>query len=223
MLDATKRRVLRTVGAGFGLLPIQQALEGIQQRGVDLRRLRALEVFGASGERLTLHYASRVESLSIWELDSAYEDGLRRRFPAADVRITNSYEEVLRTDERYDFVVVDNAVGPEEHFPLFPGVFRVLSDDAILMVLVIPHANRHTRRRYPNVMSSPHLERRAAFYDTDTPEDIPLDRLVAHYGELAEAAGLSTRWRFSVNRREIHRLLPRATSTTYLVYALRRI
>ena len=216
------RTALRGAAARFGMLPIQQVLAGMEAHGVDLSQVRALEVFGSDGERVTKQYADRVASLDIWEIDAGLEGALRRRFPHAAVKITDSYAEVRRTSERYDFVMIDNAVWAEEHFPLFPGIFRVLADQAAMALLVIPHADRLTSRRYPALFNEDHLARRRAFYRMDSPERMSLTQLATHYSALADHAGLVTDWRFWVNRREVHCAVPRRTSTYYLVLGLHR-
>jgi hypothetical protein len=213
---------LRAVGARFGMLPIQQILGGMENRGTNLAQLRALEVFGGEGRRITEQYADRVASLDIWEDDPRLEPALLNRFPNAEVKITDSYEEVRRTSKRYDFVMIDNSIWAEEHFPLFPSVFNVVSEKATMAIRVIPHADRFTRRRYPSLFDEQHLARRRAFYRTESPAQISLDDLGGHYCKLADHSGLVVDWRFWVNCREIHGVFPRRTSMHFLVLGLRR-
>lgn len=49
MLAAVKRRA-RWLRATLGLSPMKKLLRGLGARGVELRRLEALEVFGGTGE-----------------------------------------------------------------------------------------------------------------------------------------------------------------------------
>ena len=203
------------------MLPIQQILKGMEKRGTNLAQLRALEVFGGEGRRITQQYAGRVASLDIWENDPRLRPALLNRFPNAEVRITDSYEEVRRTSKRYDFVMIDNSIWAEEHFPLFPAVFNVVSEKATMAIRVIPRADRLTRRRYPSLFDEQHLARRRAFYRTDSPAQISLDDLGGHYCKLADDSGLVVDWRFWVNCREIHGVVPRRTSMHFLVLGLR--
>jgi hypothetical protein len=214
---------MRASAGRVGLLPIQHVLRGIESRGVDVGQLRALEVFGREGDHVTQWYADRVASLDIWELEQRHEPALRRRFPHADVKITDSFQEIEVTSKRYDFVMIDNPLSAEEHFALFPALFRALSDDAVVALLVVPYADPLTRRRYPQLFTQDHLARRKEFYRTDSPEHVPLEQLAAHYGRLAEESGHRAQWWFAVNRREIDRGVPRRTSTFYLVLGLRRV
>jgi len=212
----------RSVAGRIGLLPVQRVIKGLETRGVDLRRMRALEVFGYTGERMTRYYAPRVKSLDIWEIDPRFESTLRTSFPDAEVQITDSYEEIRRTDRTYDLVVVDNFAYSDEHFQLFPDVFRVLSDDSVLVVLTLPDADDRTQRLYPTLFDEAHRRERRAFYGTDSPERIPLDDLAAHYAALAAEQGHSYEWHFFVRRRELQGLWPKPTSFFLLVLKLNR-
>jgi hypothetical protein len=112
---------------------MQKIVAELRRRNVDLSGMRALEVFGYTGERLTRHYAPFVKSLEIWELDPVHESTLRRNFPRAEVQVVDSYEQVRRAERRtYDFVVIDNHITPDEHFGLFPHIFRLLSESSVL-------------------------------------------------------------------------------------------
>ena len=63
----------------LGASPMRRLCRQLQERGVDLGRLRALEVFGDDGTRHTLDYAPMVASLDIWEIRSDREATLRPR------------------------------------------------------------------------------------------------------------------------------------------------
>jgi hypothetical protein len=203
------QQLAKAAGGRLGLLPIQRVISGMRHRGVPLSELRALEVFGYTGERLTRYYAPLVRSLEIWEIDPRLSGTLRTSFPQADVKIVDSYDEIRRTDNRFDLVVIDNFTTAEEHFRLFPDVFRVVSDDATLVLRTIPHATDLTRRRYPSMFDHDHLAARRAFYEVDTPHAIPLETLASRYGRRAEAAGFRADWHFFVPAREFVGLLPR--------------
>jgi hypothetical protein len=212
-LEILLRRTARAVGARFGVLPIQRLMRDLQARGVDVRRLRALDVFGWTGERLTMRYAPLVKSIDVWEIDPTFEPALRRNVPNADVTITDSYEEIKRTDRTYDLVVVDNFHTPDEHFRLFPHIFRVLSDDAVLVLRVIGEAGGAARRAHPTLFSAEHLAERREFYGTDSPDRMTFEALAEHYRRLAEQNGFVAKWHHFVHRPELARVLP--TPKTY--------
>ena len=58
---------------------IEILLEKLQNYGIKLNRLNALEVFGRSGEWHTDAYANRVKSVEIWEIDEKWENNLKKK------------------------------------------------------------------------------------------------------------------------------------------------
>jgi hypothetical protein len=222
VLAHARSHTVRAAGRALGILPMQRVVRGLRRRGVALERLDALEVFAYTGERLTRHYAPHVASLEAWEIDPACEHALRRNLPRAEIRILDSFEEIRRTDRRYGLVVVDNPVWFREHFELFPHAFRVLADNAVLVLLVLPELDETTERQYPELFDERHVDRRRAFYETDDPRRVPLEMMVAHYGRLAAESGFALEWSFAEQRRELQGLRPRRMSMFYLVLKLAR-
>ena len=155
-----------------------------------------------------------MHSLEIWEIQEKYREALKANLPNAEVKITDSFEEIRRTANKYSLVVIDNSMGTYmddpipggvvttycEHFELFPDVFRVLKDSAILIVNVIPWANVAAREKYPDLFNKTQLERRAQFYNTTTPDDISLEKLEETYRQLAKQNGFNLDWSFSEQR-----------------------
>ena len=181
---------------GIGLSPTQKVFREIRRRGVDTRRLAALEVFAGTGFTHTIDYARLVGSLELWELSRERERALRTHFPRAIVRITDTFEEVRRTKKKFGLIVVDNTVttygdGYVEHFDLFPDLFRI-ADDACIMLLNVcpklPERQRTDPRR---------IARRAEFYETATPHDISWDRIVGAYARLMVRHGFALDWQFA--------------------------
>jgi len=196
-------RVLRAMRRNLGASPMRRLCRQLQERGVDLGRLRALEVFGDDGTRHTLDYAPMVGSLDIWEIRPDREAALRKNFPGAGIKIVDSFEEVKRTPTRYDLVIVDNWVGSVfdghcEHFELFPDIYRVVTDDGILVINVVPRLDEEAQRRFPTVFKSStvaeHLERRRDFYGTDHPEAVSASQMLAVYRKLAAENGFGIEW-----------------------------
>src|SRR5262249_44333554 len=129
----------------LGLSPTQQIVRELQRRGVRLHELHALELFAHSGFLHTRDYQPWVASLEAWEIDPKQEAALRRNLPGAEVKITDSYQEIRRTMRKYSLIVID---APDcvhggdgqycEHFSMLPEVFRVASDSAVLLMNVMP-------------------------------------------------------------------------------------
>jgi hypothetical protein len=192
---------------------MQRVCAELQRREVNLRELHALELFGGGGVRQTQDYAALVSSLEIWEIEQYYEASLRRRFPTATVRITDSYEQIKKTSTRYGLLVADSPAerlygGYCEHFDLFPDLFQIAEDPAILIVNVIPRFDDEVRRRWAYAEQivfdaddvGKHLACRQAFYGTPNPERIALDEMIPAYASLARAAGFQLQWHFFQKR-----------------------
>jgi hypothetical protein len=220
----TSRAVLvaRTLAARAGLLPIQKILRELRSRDMEPGGLRALEVFGYTGERVTRFYADAVASVDVWEIDRSLEPALRRNVPAATVKITDSFQEIERTRQRWDLVFIDNPMWPQEHFGILPKVFRVLSPRAALVTNVLPEVNPVTARRYPHILGAEHLHRRRAFYGTATPERVPVPAMLEVYGQLAREHGFAMSWHHLVQCRELEGFVPRKVSIFKLTLGLER-
>jgi hypothetical protein len=220
------RRFYRWAGRRLGLLPIQRVVQGIRRRGVKMEGRHALAAFGGTGDRTDRHYAPLVASLDVWEIEPSFEPALRRNLPRARVKITDSYQEIKHTDDRFDFIILDNPVavhgGHSEHFDLFPDIFRLVSDDAVLVIHVIPEADDRTRQGYPYIFHRTHLAKRRNFYGTEHPERIPLEQLARHYRELSERHGFTPEWHFFVRRWEQRHRIPMPVSTYYLTLKVKR-
>lgn len=212
---------LRLLRRKLRLSPIQRVCAELERRGVSLRGRRTLEVFGYDGNLHTKDYAPNVGSLEIWELDPRHEAALRKSFPQATVKIVDSYAEIKRTDHRFDLIVVDNfehVYGPYcEHFDLFPDVFRVSGDDAVLIVNVIPRLDESVRIKWPYLFEdhdmAAHLARRRAFYGTATPTNIAPREMLEVYTRLARSSGFEVEWHFLRQRHFV----------SYLVLKLKRM
>ena len=142
----------------------------LRQRGLDLSRLYALEFFAREGDWQTVSYASQVAVLEAWEINPACEPALRRNLPQAQIRIGDSYQLALRTENaaRFDLVVFDNpqvTFGADdqycEHFEaleLVPRLLRIPRGIVIFNVNQAPYGyDAQTRWQ----------ARRRAFYRVD--------------------------------------------------------
>lgn len=194
--------VLWSLRRGLGLSPTQQVFREIERRGYDVRRAKALEVFAGTGFRHTIDFRDAVGALEVWEVNPAYEQALRKNLPGATIKITDSFEEIRRTSERFDIVVVDNTIttfgkGYVEHFDLFPDIFRIAADRCVLVLNVCPDVPESLRG------DAVRMERRASFYRTNRPEDVPIGRMVDIYSNLMKERGFQLDWSF--DRRRAHR------------------
>ena len=189
---------------------MQGVLRKLEEKGVDLATLRALEVFGGNGTFHTKDFGSRVATLQVWENDARLQTALERNLPGATIRIVDSFSEMKRTNERFDLIVVDNPMstynGHCEHFDLFPAVFRIASDDAILILDVIPSVSRRAKRRFPYLFNEEQLARRREFYKTNDADDIDWGTVIEAYRRYAKASDFAVEWSFTQQRHFIHYL-----------------
>lgn len=183
---------------------MRNILAQLQHRGVRLEEYRALEIFGGTGNFHTKDYADKVANLEIWEIDPKCLGYLRKNFPKAQIRITDSYREIRKVSRKYDLIIVDNPMstygGHCEHFDLFPDIFRAATDSFILILNVIPRMNSFARMNYPYLFNPMQLACRKMFYITEKPENLSLKEIMVAYKGLVEASGLHLDWFFFERR-----------------------
>jgi hypothetical protein len=188
------RVTLKTSRRKLKLSPMYKILRRFKQQGLDPKTLNALEVFGSDGQNHTKDIASVVAGLEIWEIESKHETILRRDFPQAEIKITDSYAEIKQTPQKYGLVIVDNtsvAFSHYEHFDLFPDVFRVLTNPAMLILNVMPKVLQNNPDR---------LRQRQLFYNAADPKNISLAEIEQTYRTLAAQYGWLVDWIFFERR-----------------------
>jgi hypothetical protein len=190
---------------------MQRVLRELERRGVRLGGLSALELFAHSGFLHSKDYLPRVARLEAWELDPGQEAALRRNLPGAEVKITDSYEEIKKTPRVYGLILLD---APDcvygdrdqycEHFLMLPEVFRVAEDSTVLVMNVMPGTRSGTANG--RLFTEAHLEHRRRFYRTDHPEKLALADMLPVYREQVDAHGFELEWHFSLPRTRDERL-----------------
>ena len=181
----------------------ERVLEQLAYRDIPLAELDALEMFGGRGDFVTKYYADKVRSLEIWEIRSELEPTLRRGFPDATVKITDAFEEIHTTTQRFSLVVMDDPVFVVmqrmhyEHFDLFPHVFRILQPRAILALNIVFDYTK-ARERCDNYYH--HQQARAQFYGTQQPDELTM---LNTYRMLAEQQGYALDWYLLQRRTDI--------------------
>jgi len=195
---------LRAVVRGVGAAPMRQVVKELRRRGVALGECRALEVFGGEGSLHVKDYAPYVASLEIWEYNPRLEPRLRANFPAATVKIVDSYQEIKRATNKYDLIVVDNPgsihQGHCEHFDILDDLFRVANSPAVIVLQTIPTGSDELRKTYPYILNDEQLEIRRAFYRTDRPDAVSLETMAAVYTDIVASHGWTVEWHFFQKR-----------------------
>ncbi len=201
--------ITTTVHRMFGLAPktpIEIVFKRLRKQNLlPGEELHALEVFGGKGDWVAKFYYKNVSTLDVWEIAPEYENTLRQNLPKAEVKITDSYQEIKTTSKKYNLIVVDSPFALHgqhcEHFDLFPDIFRIAMDSAILILQVHTRVSDTALRQYPYLFSEEHLARRASFYKTGHPERLSFDELVSRYRDIAVSNGFFVDWHFFQERR----------------------
>jgi hypothetical protein len=213
-LSAYKRDILRRLK----LSPMHKIMRELSARGESLKEMRAFEPFAREGSWHTVDYADDVASLTAWEIDPAMEPALRKNLPRAQRSIIDSYEEILTTDQTFDFIVVDAPMLPHgsfcEHFHFFPLLFRVAQDPLVLVLSVALEGDEALRRSFPSFFGARHLAERRLFYACEDPAHITAKEAVHAYKSHAAAQGWTIEWCFTS---------PRDRAGSYFVMKLRRL
>ena len=192
----------------IGLDPFLWVVHELRKRGVQVEKLHGLDVFGGGAADTTRAHAASVGSIEVWEVRTSLEAQLRRNLPPrAVVKIVDSYEEARQTDKRFDLIVVDNWPGIDhtghcEHFDILPLVFRLAKDEAIVILNILTHLDKHFTRVQvnPPLFCEEHLRRRREFYGVDQPEDIPIEKMIETYQSTAARNGYRINWYFAKRR-----------------------
>ena len=185
------------------LYPIYRVIAAIN-RHFSLKNCVALEAFAYTGAWQAQAYAKYPSYLEAWEIDPDCELALKKNLPGATVRITNSFEEIKRCDKKFSFINVDTHQGQFgaycENFEFYPLLFRVAANDCIVNLNVMPEASAWWRKKYPDLFTPQHLEKRKAFYGVSDPEHVSLDQMLATYGRIAAQNGFKIVWHYYKKR-----------------------
>ena len=190
------------------LTPMEKVFLKLDRKGIKTKELNALEVFGKIGTYHTQDYVKQVKTLNVWEINPIFEESLKINLPTAKVKITDSFEEMKITDGKYNLIVVDNSIlvyGENqkycEHFELFPHIFRIMQDETILILNVLPRLEDAYKEEYFYLFNSEHLRRRRIFYLSDHPENLTFDEIINAYLKYTKMNGFNVEWFFIQKRR----------------------
>jgi hypothetical protein len=106
-------------------------------KGLNLKGVKALEVFAREGDWQCSAYADKCKSLECWEINPEYKAGLHKNLPKAKIKICDSIKQIDKCRSRFDFIVVDNPQNIYgkycEHFEVIPKIAKILSKNGILV------------------------------------------------------------------------------------------
>ena len=197
--------------------PMKTVVRKLENRGVNLGSMNALEVFGYFGTSHTTVYANKVSDLDVWEINPNCLFPLKENLRKANIKITNSYDELKKTTKKYDLVVIDNPMSIFadglycEHFEVFPDIFKVISNDSVVILNVIPKHTKKSKKIWKNTLKEDQLQRRKEFYNLESPENISKIQLKNYYERLFNNNGFNVEWSFFVKRTFIYYLAIKIT------------
>jgi hypothetical protein len=172
--------------------------------------MSCLEMFGGSGDLQMLDYAKHVKSIEAWEIDANAAGRLKQSLPDCNVRVVDTYDEAKRHACKYDLVMIDNPASTYgvwcEHFGLFPAVFGLTSETAVVILTVIPTIGNQDRQDYPYLFNDEQLAWRRRFYRTANPANVPFEEMVAVYAKYAAETSYTVDWWFTERRSFMHYL-----------------
>lgn len=197
---------LMSIGmSNFEIYPsaIECVISRLKAKGVKINDLDALEVFGGNGKGIEIYYADEVKKIEIWEINENFKTELQTNLPKADIKIVDSFEEVKRTSKTYDMIVMDNPmqkIGNHcEHFDMFIDIFRVIKDECILILDIIPNIESATSE-FGFLKLPDQILCRKLFYRTATPLNIPIEEIVDTYKDIISRNNYMLEWYFIEER-----------------------
>jgi spermidine synthase len=181
---------------------MKKILQILRRKSLDVSKMRALEPFAKDGGWQTWAYADSVKTLDAWEIDPQYKKILKKKFPQAKVKITDSIQEFKKRNHfgKYDFIVIDNPMncfGRKEeyceHFNLVPAISRLLDEEGILIFNV-----NKCPYNYKNNLKM--KQRREEYYGRKRTNKIAMSFFLRFYQKLFKDFGYKTKFSFSVSR-----------------------
>lgn len=177
----------------------KELISKLAQKGVELEKFNALEMFGRNGTWHTSFFADKVKSIEIWEIDKKWEQNLNQNFPNSRIKILDSIKTISTNQffSKFDLLLIDNPMnvfGNQrkngnklycEHFDLITKIGKLAKDK----ILVIFNVNRcpFNYENYPLWKKF-----RESFYGNVDTSDMDLDFLHTFYHDLFKELGFTT-------------------------------
>ncbi len=171
----------------------------LEERGIDFKKMHALEMFGRDGTWHTSIFAAKVESIEIWEVDKKWKKDLKKNFPKAIIKILDSIKTIHKNEifSKFDLLLIDNPMnifGDNtendnelycEHFNLITKIEKLAKNK----ILVIFNVNRcpFNYEEYPIWKKY-----RENFYGNVDTSNMDLDFLHKFYRNLFKKLGFTT-------------------------------
>lgn len=178
-------------------------IKRIEEKGVSLSDMDALEVFGGNGKSVDRYFIDKVKRLDVWEIDQNREIELKNNLPKANIKIVDSFDEIKKTKNKYDIILMDNPMAMFgshcEHFDMFIHIFNILKDEGIIILDLIPKLE-DMPIEFEYLTGDMHLLCRKLFYRTETPLNIPIKDMISIYEDIINKKGYMIEWNFTEER-----------------------
>ncbi len=90
----------------------------LQRQGIETSQLETLELFGGTGKHHLVDYVRYVKHVTAWEIlpDRAAKCERNLADWGVTVKVGDTYHMIREEKSRYDLVVCDAPIVPDEHF-----------------------------------------------------------------------------------------------------------
>ena len=125
----------------------KELISKLVEKGVDLEKFTALEMFGRGGTWHTSFFANKVRSIEIWEIDKKWGKKLKNNFPNAKIRILDSIKTIKEEESltKFNLLLIDNPMnifgqnqeGSDknycEHFEILSKISKIIQDESLVI------------------------------------------------------------------------------------------
>lgn len=196
-------KIKREIFHRLKLYPIYKVIRAVNAQ-FPLDECVALEAFAFTGELQTRAYKKYPKYLEAWEISEYWKEDLKRNLPGATIKITNTFEEIMRCEKKFNFINVDTHQGLFgdycENFEIYPLLFNVMQDECIVNLNVIPQASARWKQKYPDLFNEKHLAKRKEFYTSDHPDNISITEMLLTYRKIASKNNYDIVWNYQLKR-----------------------
>ena len=184
--ERLKRFLKNYARSSLGLFsPYDTVICILEAHGLLPKKIVGLELFGCHGLWTTADYIEYCSKLDFYEVNPYYAQIAKKRFGAKIVlHQEDSIERVQSGSikERYNFIVIDNpAKSPYgsdvletsyfENFSLFPDIFSVCGDEAVLLINLLCNPYKYCERVSCQRPGDDWIKERRNFFSCSKKED----------------------------------------------------
>lgn len=186
----------------------KELIEQLEERGADINKLKALELFGRKADWHTVLFYKKIKSLEVWEINQNYEEDLKKNLPNAIIKIQDSIETLKESNNlpKFDLILIDNPMNMFgyidkknnekkycEHFDVIEHIGKIIDNNAILIFNV-------NRMPFNYTDNNEWRLKREKFYNIKNTNEISINFLFDFYKKKFETQGFQTEFVFNIPR-----------------------